>query len=181
MGYNGLIDPKSGFSPACCYSGPVQCPAGASVAYKFSITAATVYKGITGFIDCRAARARRLREDARPRPLQALARGQWRRPPAVPAPPQPADAEARREARSTRQCPTVTTKAVEDLEDRSPKFPPNLNRSPKCSSGNSWTKASEEARSANGCPKCASKPEALVEVGIVDVDATVDCKCQEDN
>ena len=48
MGYNGLIDPKSGFSPACCYSGPVQCPAGASVAYKFSITAATVYKGITG-------------------------------------------------------------------------------------------------------------------------------------
>ena len=59
MGCNGLIDPKPCFSPACCYSGPVQCPAGAPVAYKFSITAATVYKGITGFIDCRAARARR--------------------------------------------------------------------------------------------------------------------------
>ena len=108
-------------------------------------------------------------------------RGQCRCPPAVTAPPQPANAEARREARSTRQCPTVTTKAVEDLEDRSPKFPPNLNRSPKCSSGNSWTKASVEFRSANGCPKCVSKPEALVEVGILDVDATVDCKCQEHN
>ena len=56
MGNNGLIDPKPGFSPACCFSGPVQCPAGAPVAYKFSITAATVYEGITGFIDCRAAR-----------------------------------------------------------------------------------------------------------------------------
>ena len=141
---------KPGFGLACCFSWPVQCPAAAPVVYKFSITAATVYKGITGFIDCRAARARRLREDARPRPLQALARGQWRRPPAVPAPPQPADAEARREARSTRQCPTVTTKAVEDLEDRSPKFPPNLNRSPKCSSGTRG-------------PKQAWKPEARMD------------------
>ena len=135
MGTNGLIDPKSCFSLACCFSGPVQCPAGAPVAYKFSIAASTVYKGITGFIDCRAAQARLLLEDAGPRPLQALARGQCLRPPAVPAQPQPANAEARREARSTRQCPTVTTRAVEDLEDRSPKFPPNLNRSPKCLSG----------------------------------------------
>ena len=61
MGYNGLIDPKSGFS-CCCFSGPVPCPAGPPVAYKFSITAATVYKSITGFIDCRAALARRLQE-----------------------------------------------------------------------------------------------------------------------
>ena len=41
MGNNGLIDPKPGFSPACCFSGPVQCPATAPVAYK--ITVATVY------------------------------------------------------------------------------------------------------------------------------------------
>ena len=114
MGYNGLIDPKSGFSPACCYSGPVQCPAGAPVAYKFSITAATVYTGITGFIDCRAARARRLLEFARLRPVQAPASDQCRRPPVMPAPRrrrrpnQPmlmARFEARREARSTRQSP----------------------------------------------------------------------------
>ena len=53
---------------------------------KFNITVATVYKGIIGFVDCRAARARRLREVARPRPVQAPARDQCRRPPAVPAP-----------------------------------------------------------------------------------------------
>ena len=34
MGNNGLIEPKPGFSPACCLSGPVQCPATALVAYK---------------------------------------------------------------------------------------------------------------------------------------------------
>ena len=48
MGNNGLIDPKPAFSPAgpgpaCCFSWPVQCPAAAPVAYKLSITAATVY------------------------------------------------------------------------------------------------------------------------------------------
>ena len=35
MSNNGLIDPKPGFSLACCFSGPVQCPAKAPVAYKF--------------------------------------------------------------------------------------------------------------------------------------------------
>ena len=34
MGNNGLVDPKPGVSPACCFSGPVQCPAVAPVAYK---------------------------------------------------------------------------------------------------------------------------------------------------
>ena len=34
MGNNGLIDPRSCFSSACCFSGPVQCPATAPVAYK---------------------------------------------------------------------------------------------------------------------------------------------------
>ena len=69
---------------------------------KFNISVATVYKGTTGFIDCSAARARLLREVARPRPVQAPARDQCRCPPAVPAPPnQPmvmTPSEARREA-----------------------------------------------------------------------------------
>ena len=34
MGNNGLIDLKPGFSPACCFSRPVQYPATAPVAYK---------------------------------------------------------------------------------------------------------------------------------------------------
>ena len=34
MGNNGLIDPKSGFSSACCLSRLVRCPATAHVAYK---------------------------------------------------------------------------------------------------------------------------------------------------
>ena len=34
MGYNGLIDPEPGFSPACCFSGPVQCPDAVPAAYK---------------------------------------------------------------------------------------------------------------------------------------------------
>ena len=37
MGNSGLIDPNPGLrplSPACCFSGPVQCPATAPVAYK---------------------------------------------------------------------------------------------------------------------------------------------------
>ena len=161
MGNNGLIDKKPGFSLACCFSWPVQCPAAAPVVYKFSITAATVYKGITGFIDCRAARARRLLEVARQRPVQALALCQCLRPPTVPAQPQPANAamlmvpaEARREARSTRQCLKATTKAVIDLEARSQKFPLNWNQGPKCSSGtrgskHAWKpKAQIEAQSA---------------------------------
>ena len=162
---------KPGFGLACCFSWPVQCPAAAPVVYKFSITAATVYKGITGFIDCRAARARRLLEVARPRPVQALARGQCRRPPAVLAPPQPANAaklmvpaEARREARSTRQCPTATIKAVEDLEARSQKFPPNLNQSPKCSSGTRG-------------PKQAWKPEARIEAQSARRSRNLGCRC----
>ena len=38
-----------------------------------------------------------------------------------------------------------------------------------------------KARSPNRSPKCALKLEALVELGILDFDATVDCKCQEQN
>ena len=34
MGNNGLIDLKTGFNLACCFSRPVQCPAKAPVAYK---------------------------------------------------------------------------------------------------------------------------------------------------
>ena len=41
------------------------------LATKFKIPAATVYRGITAFIDSKAARARRLREVARTRPIQA--------------------------------------------------------------------------------------------------------------
>ena len=54
MGNNGLIDQKwqPCLSPACCFSGPVQCPAAAPVAYKFSITAATVYKGMLSGQGC---------------------------------------------------------------------------------------------------------------------------------
>ena len=59
-------------------------------------------------------------------------------------------AEARREARSTRQSPTAKTKAVEDLEAQSPKFPLNLNQIQKCSSR---TKASVEALTANRSQK----------------------------
>ena len=69
---------------------------------KFKITVATVYQGLTGFIDCRAVRARRLRELARLRMVQAPACDQCRRPPAVRRRPnQPmlmAPAEARRES-----------------------------------------------------------------------------------
>ena len=60
---------------------------------KFNITVATVYQGITGFIDCRAALARRLLEVARPRQVQAPASDQCLCLPAVPAPPQPANAD----------------------------------------------------------------------------------------
>ena len=70
MRNNGLIDQKPSFSLACCFSRPVRCHAAAPVAYKLSITAATVYKGITGYIDCRAALARLLQEVACPRPVQ---------------------------------------------------------------------------------------------------------------
>ena len=125
-----------------------------------------IYQGITGFIDSRAARTRLLLEVARQRPVQALALRQCRaRPRCRRRPNQPmlmAPAEAHREARSTRQSPTAKTEAFEDLEARSPKFLPHLNRSPKCSSRTTG-KASVEARSANQIPKCAS-PEALVEV-----------------
>ena len=38
MGKNGLFDPKPGFSPACCYSGPVQCPGPGSPAIITIIT-----------------------------------------------------------------------------------------------------------------------------------------------
>ena len=109
---------------------------------------------------------------ARPQPVPAPARGAGAVQPMLMAP-----AEAYREARSTRQSPKAKIKAVKDFEAWSPKFPPNLNRSPKRLSR---TKASVEARSANR-PKCASKLEALVEVGILDFDANVDCKCQEHN
>ena len=34
MGNNGLIDPGSGFGPACYFSRWVQCPAAALVAYN---------------------------------------------------------------------------------------------------------------------------------------------------
>ena len=106
---------SSGFSLACCYSGPAQCNAAASVAYKINITVATVCKGITGFIDCRAAWARRLQEVARPRPVQAPARDQCRRPPAVPAPPKPADADGT--LRSAQGSPKHASKP--ECEDRS--------------------------------------------------------------
>ena len=122
MGNNGLIDPKPGFSPACCFSGPVQCPAAAPVAYEFSITAATVYKGITGFSDCRAARARWQREVACPLPVQTLARGQCRRPPAVPASaasPQPANADGTR--RSAQGSPKHAS--MPDGDDQSSRTP----------------------------------------------------------
>ena len=85
MRNNGLIDQKPSFSLACCFSRPVRCHAAAPVAYKLSITAATVYKGITGYIDCRAALARLLQEVAAWLPVHALFR--------VPAPPQPANAD----------------------------------------------------------------------------------------
>ena len=120
-----------------------------------------IYQGITGFIDSRAARTRLLLEVARQRPVQALALRQCRRRPNQPM--LMAPAEAHREARSTRQSPTAKTEAFEDLDARSPKFLPHLNRSPKCSSRTTG-KASVEARSANQIPKCASKPKALVEV-----------------
>ena len=58
-----------------------------------NITVATEYKGITGLIDCRTALARLLQEVARPLPVQAPASDQCRRPPAVPVPPQPANAD----------------------------------------------------------------------------------------
>ena len=88
-----------------------------------------------------------------------------------------APAEAYMEARSTRQSPKAKTQAVEDFEASGPQFPQKLNQSPKCLSG---TKASVEAQSANR-QKCQSKLEALIKVGILDYDATVDCKCQEHN
>ena len=73
--------------------------------------------------------------------------------------------------------------AVEDLEGLSPKFSPNLPVESKAEVlvEDPRTKASVEAWSANRRPKCVSKQEALVEVGILDVDPTVDCKCQEHN
>ena len=107
-----------------------------------------IYQGITGFIDSRAARTRLLLEVARQRPVQALALRQCRRRPNQPM--LMAPAEAHREARSTRQSPTAKTKAVEDLEAQSPKFPLNLNQIQKCSSR---TKASVEALTANRSQK----------------------------
>ena len=88
-----------------------------------------------------------------------------------------APVEAYREAQSTRQSPKAKTEAVEDFEASSPKFPPILKRSQKCLLK---TKASVEAGRANR-PKCALKLEALIEVGILDFNSTVDCKCREHN
>ena len=93
-----------------------------------------------------------------------------------------APAEARREARSKRQSPKAMTEEVEDLEARSQKFPTNLNRSPKCQ-----TTLLVKDQSKRGSPKHESKPkggsqeEVLMEVGILDFDATIYCKCQEHN
>ena len=91
------------------------------------------YKGMTGFTDRRAALAWLLPFHALFRRLLWAGTRQWcwRRPnqPMLMAP-----AEEYREAQSTGQRPSAKTKPVEDLEAQSLKFPPNLNRSPKCSS-----------------------------------------------
>ena len=96
-------------------------------------------------------------------------------------------AEVRSSRKST--CQSPKTEAVEDLETRSPKFPPNLNQSPKCLSR---TKAEAPAR-IEAQSACLSRKlrrlrrEALVKVGIQDFDATVgvvatfDCKGQGHN
>ena len=134
----------------------------APVAYKSSTIVATV--NILRYNRIHWQQSGPDKEAARLRPVQAHARGHCRRPPAVPAPPQQADADgmpvpkARREARSSRQSPKAKTEEVEELEDRSQKFPQDLNGSSKCSSR---TGANTEASSANRSAKCASKPEAL--------------------
>ena len=106
--------------------------------------------------------------------MQALARSAGAAQPMLMAP-----ADAYREARSTCQRQKAKIEAVEEFEASKPKFLPKSNRSPKCSSR---TKENVEARSANR-PKCVTKLEALIEVGILDFDATVIvvCKCQEHN
>ena len=93
-----------------------------------------------------------------------LLRSQYWRPPAVAAPPSQRwwHPEEGREARSGRQSPKAKTEAVKDFEAWSPKLPPNLNRSQKCSSRTEASVGCVETGSANRSPKCASKPEALL-------------------
>ena len=73
----------------------IQCPAAAAAAYKFSSTikSTTVYQGITGFIDSRAALARLLGEVASQLPVQAPASSHCLHQPALPAQSQPGDAD----------------------------------------------------------------------------------------
>ena len=123
-----------------------------------------IHKGITGFIDSRAGCCGRLPARAlfrRSPAASAGARPRCWRPPAMLAPPQPTDADGTR--RSAQGSPkhasssTAKTEAVEDLEARSPKFPRNLNRSPKCFKDQSKPEARIEARNARRSRKRSSK------------------------
>ena len=113
MGNIGPIDPITCFSPACCFSGPVQCPAAAPVAYKIQhCRSYSMYNGITGFTDRRAAWARLLRCCWR-----LPVRARLRRTPAASACAAKsmlmAHAEARWEARSTRQRPILAFRGMD--------------------------------------------------------------------
>ena len=170
MGNNGLIDPKHSFSPAYCFSWPIQCPAAVPAAFRFSSTikTTTVYQqqscpgkaagggcqsapcsGASLLLACASLLLACASQRCQRRPDQAMLM---------------ASTQARREALCTRQSSKDKTEAVDDLGAQSQKFLMNLNQShQKCLTG---TKASVEIWSMNRSQNCALKPEALVELGI---------------
>ena len=153
---SGLIDRKPSFSLAYYFSGRVQCPAAAPVAYRVQHYCS--YR-LPGFIDSRAARARRLWEIKSPLPVQAPASGQCRRLPTVSAQPQPADAdgtsrsahEIPRQSPKARRRPKQAWKLKARVEPQGPKFLPN------------WPEKLVEDQSKRGRPKRESKPKVRVE------------------
>ena len=163
MGNNGLIDPKPDQSNAL-----LQHP----LPTEFSSTVKTtaVYQGKWGFIDSRAALARRLRkvarprQVARPRPIQAPARGHRRPPPALPAPPQPADADgthriAQGSPKHASEPKDEDRSSLRRLWSSKSEIPPELESKPEVLVEN------RSKRGLRGNRKRKSKPEVRFEAG----------------
>ena len=163
MGNNGLIDPKPCLSSACCFSRPVQCPAAAPFAYKiqqYYKNCCSIPRNNRVLFDNGFFWAMLVREIARQRPVQTPTSGHCRRPPALPAPLQPADADGT--CRSAQRSPTNASKR--EGEDRSSRRPwsSKLEISPYLESK---PEVLVKDQSKRGIPKCKSKPEMRVEAG----------------
>ena len=178
MGNKGLIDPRSGFSLACCFSGPVQCPATAPVAYKIkNYCSYSIYT----MVQQDSLTARMPKQGGR-----LPVRARFRSPPAASA--GACSRCRRRPANADGSCRSVQPEARVKARRRRPKQSKTLKlKSEILPEIESKPKVLDEDQIKRGSTKREST-EARVEAGSSHRSrnlgfnaATVECKCQEHN